>query len=161
MRHCLFFLLTLNIACKDKSDSCYPVDGIEQGTATLSLDGEALEYEATWLMAGSSLQLNLENGQSSMTIRLTQTDDGKTIEEIGETSAVFSIGNPENGTATLYPSASSASATISSEDPGLFTLDSFDENTLTGCFDFTAEAGDGTTYQVSTGLVHAAESELN
>lgn len=162
MRHFLVLLTALSIACKDKSDSCYPSDGIEEATATLSLDGESIEYEAAWLMAGSSLQLNLEGSDSSLTIRLGEADDGTTIEDLAEGFPyTFSIGNPTNGTATVYPPSSSSSATISSETPGSFTLDSFDESTLTGCFDFTAEAQDGTSYEISTGLINAAESDLN
>ena len=135
MRYFLLIGPLLSIACADKSDSCYPSEGLDEGKATLSLDGEALEYDATWLMAGSSLQLNLENGDSSMTIRLTQADDGTAIAGLGDTSSsVFSIGNPTNGTATFYPPSASSSATISAEEPGVFTLASFDEVSLTGCF---------------------------
>lgn len=161
MRNFILLFVSLSLACGDTSRTCYPSDGIEEGTASLSLDGVSLTYDATWLMTGSSLQLNLDHDGSALTIRLSQSADGSSIDALGESSAEFSLGNPENGTATFYPSDSASSATIAADNPGSFTLSSFDQNTLTGCFSFIAEAQDGTSYEISTGLVNATESELN
>lgn len=164
MRYVLLSIAIFSTACQDKSDTCFSDGDLDEGTATLSLDGDDYTYESTWMMTGSSLQLNLEDATSgsSMTIRLSQSDSGLGVDSLGEDFPyTFAIGAPANGTGTVYPPNASTSAAISGDNPGLFTLDSFDGSTVTGCFEFTAEAQDGTSYEISSGLVYASESELN
>ena len=164
MRYILLSTAIFSTACQDKSDTCFSDGDLDEGKATLSLDGDDYTYESTWMMTGSSLQLNLEDATSgsSMTIRLSQSDSGLGVDSLGEDFPyTFAIGVPANGTGTVYPPNASTSAAISADNPGLFTLDSFDGSTVTGCFEFTAEAQDGTSYEISSGLVYASESELN
>ena len=158
-----FFPLSLSLfACQSKSESCFPEDGIGSGLATAEIDGSELEFTASWLMAGSSLQLNLDGDDSMMTIRLSTSDDGITADSLdSETSYGFTLGDPNSGTATLYPPSESTSATVESSNTGSFTIESFDGQELKGCFSFTAVNTNGTEYDVLTGLVQATESELN
>ena len=153
-----FALIT---ACDSEKDAqvCDP-SAVNAGSATLDLDGEALEYNATWMMTGSSLQLNLEaaDSPSMLTLRLIQSDDGTSASELSDFPATFSLGDDQSASATLYPPDQSPSATTQSDDIGLFEMADWN-NSLTGCFSFTAVATDGTSYTVENGLINATERE--
>lgn len=157
----LFPLLTLTLfaACDDTAtlDTCDP-SGVDAGSATLDLDGEPLDFTATWMMTGSSLQLNLEapNSPAMLTLRLMQSDSGIAASDMNDFPATFSLGDAQAASGTLYPPDNSPAATTQSDDIGLFELVEWGDS-LTGCFSFSAEATDGTRYTVENGRIHATE----
>lgn len=151
--------LTLLTACEGSktAQSCDP-SPVGAGTATVELDGESLDFNATWMMTGSSLQLNLEapDSPAMLTLRLMQSDDSTSTADLAEFPAAFSLGDDQAASGTLYPPDGSPAATTQSDEIGLFELMNWDDS-LTGCFSFTAEATDGTRYTVENGLVNATE----
>ena len=162
MRKSLLSILTLTLltACdklKENQATCDP-SAVSAGIAILDLDGEALEYNATWMMTGSSLQLNLEaaDSPSMLTLRLIQADDGTSASELTDFPATFSLGDDQSASGTLYPPDQSPSATTQSDDIGLFEMTEWGDS-LTGCFSFTAEATDGSRYTIENGLINAIE----
>lgn len=161
-----FCVILVSIFCAPACDeeqipSCDPSD-VENGTATLNLDGEALKYDSTWIMTGSTLQLNLEGieNNSMITMRLNQSDDGTTVTDLSSFPASFSLGDDQSGSATVYPPSASSSATTQADDIGSFELTTWDD-TLMGCFAFTVLGQDGQILEVEGGLINAAESLLN
>ena len=154
-------LLTLTIltACEGSkaAQSCDP-SPVGAGTATVELEGESLDFNATWMMTGSSLQLNLEapDSPAMLTLRLMQADDGTSIADLAEYPASFSLGDAQAASGTLYPPDGSPAATTQSDEIGLFELMDWGDS-LTGCFSFSAEATDGTRHTVENGLINATE----
>ena len=104
----LLSLLTLTFltACEGSktAQSCDP-SPVGAGTATVELDGESLDFNATWMMTGSSLQLNLEapDSPAMLTLRLMQADDGTSAADLAEFPAAFSLGDDQAASGTLYP----------------------------------------------------------
>ena len=161
-----FNVLMVSVICvsaceKEQMESCNPSD-VPKGTATLNLDGETLNYDSTWIMTGSTLQLNLEgiDIDSMITIRLNQSDDGTAVADLSSFPASYSLGDAQSGSATVYPPSESTSATTQADDIGYFELTTWDD-TLMGCFAFTVLGQDGQLFEVDGGLINASESTLN
>lgn len=159
----LFFFSLFSTACQTSKNNCFLEENLTAGTATLTLDGTEMEYQSSWLMTGSNLQINLNsNGDNSMlTLRLLESADGVGIADMEAGSSYsFVIGDPSSATATLYPPDTNTSATASSDEIGELNISLFDGNQLQACFSFAAVDNDGQVYQVEQGLVYAMENML-
>ena len=132
------------------------------GQASVVIDGEGIEFESTWTLAGSTLQINLEDVEqgSMMMIRLLETDGGLQIDNIKKFPATFSLGDGQKGSATFYPSNSSSSATSQDDDVGHFEVEEYDSSHLVGNFSCSVEEQNGQTYNIGSGYVHASKMEL-
>ncbi len=157
--------LLLCFSCLSDKDNCYPSDGIDSGTAQIDYNGEMVNYNGTWLMTGSSLQISLDSvdDDTLVTIRLMASNDGVAIEDMApDTEYSLSIGNTDSATATFYPPGTSGiSSTVEEANQGSFVINSIDDQIITGCFSFTSVDQDGNNYTVSNGLLHATKNDLN
>ena len=158
------FLWTfLLFSCQTTQQICTDFTTIPSGSAVLTYSDQQQELEATWLQTGSSLQLNMVNPMadgSSLTLRLIASDEGIPVLELEDESYPhhFSLGLPEQGTASFYPQYSgSISATPQEETPGSLTLQSFNGVLLEACFSMTAIGSDGSTHHIHDGALKAAE----
>lgn len=160
----LFFLFFVCSACEQQSEPCYSEGDLEEGRATINYDDTKLNFNSSWMKTGSSIQLNLEGDdvESMITIRLIESTDGISMDALEDTYPyVFALGSTQSSSATFYPSFNEGnSATAQAENPGVFSLISFDEQTLTGCFSFTALDQEGNSYTLDGGLIHATKNTL-
>ena len=158
----LFLFALLFTGCEDKLDSCY--EEIEEGSATVRYDDVMVNYNSSWIKTGSTLQVNLEGSDvdGMVTIRLIESIDGVTLDSLNDgVPYVYELGNLQSATATFYPSSSDGnSSTAQAEDPGTFTIVSYDEQVLTACFSFTAVDQQGTSHNLLDGLIHAPKNNI-
>ena len=155
-----FFLFgATTLGCQSSTTECDP-SALQEEEAVLSIDAEEKDFTATWIQAGSSLQISLEspNDDSLLTIRLQRTDDGLTSDDLSpETSYSYQLGS-DGGSLTYYPPSSAESATTNAENLGLFTLQYFDGQRLAGCFEATVTNDQPSTVNISGTLNATAVS---
>jgi hypothetical protein len=156
------FYVVLLTACDEKNTLQCDPSPVPNGQARLQLDGEEENYETSWLMTGSSLQINLESQTTGamITIRLNQTDDGTPTDAITEYPASFALGDPEIGSATVYFADLTSSATTDTDTLGNFEITNWDQH-LSACFSFSVYDQEEIRYDVDSGLMNATESALN
>ena len=165
LKFVLFFIpLVFSSACQQDGALCYSDGEIEEGSATVNYDDVTLNFIGRWMRTGSTLQINLEGEDidSMLTIRLIETTDGISMDALGDTFPyAFALGETQSSSATFYPpSNEGSSATAQAENPGVFSLVSFDEQILTACFSFTAVDQQGNAYKLDGGLINATKNDL-
>ena len=144
-----------SLGCQSTTTECDP-SALQEEEAALSIDAAEEAFTATWMQAGSSLQISLESPSDDtlLTIRLQRTDDGLTSDDLSaETSYSYQLGS-DGGSLTYYPAGSAESATTNAENSGQFTLQYFDNQRLAGCFEATVTNDQPSTVDIS-GTVNA------
>ncbi|MEC7986961.1 MAG: hypothetical protein VX278_17460 [Myxococcota bacterium] len=157
-------LLFLSLyGCQTESAPCTDFTTLDSGTGLFTYNGQQQTLEATWLQTGSTLQVNMVNQSpdgSSLTLRLSASEEGVPILELPEDTYphYFSLGIPEQGTASFYPQyAGTISATPQEDSPGILTLESFNGVLLSACFSMTTLGSDGSSHTIENGVLKAAE----
>ena len=132
------------------------------GQATAEIDGKEIVFDSSWTLAGTTLQINLEDtDQTSMImIRLQQNEEGLQISEISDYPTTFSFGNTQNASATFYPPDSNLSANTQEDSEGLFELEKYEGTDLVGNFSCTVEDQEGLVYDIDSGYINASELEI-
>ena len=132
------------------------------GQAVAEIDGKEIVFDSSWNLAGSTLQINLEDiDQTSMImIRLQQSNDGLQISEISDFPSTFSFGNAQNASATFYPPDSNLSANTQEDSDGLFELEKYEGTDVVGNFSCSVEDQEGLVYKIDSGYINASELEL-
>ena len=142
---------------------CAPVCGkgdLEEGAIQAQIDGEDWQGAGTsWMWSGDGLHVNSTRTNGWMfTVRLMSSIQGHTIREAVDSGAlpleVRLDTDGLEGWMAAYPEE--GGSYISKNDVrGSVTISQLDDTQLVACFDFTAEAGDGTTMDVAAGSMLA------
>ena len=157
-------LWTLLFACtpdKEPEAACQPGD-LDASQALATLDGEAWEGGGTtWLMAGSSLQINTTRSSGwTLSLIAQHTADGTTLDEALAAGdfpiEVTLLTGEEGGWATMLPEEG-LSFTTKETAGGSLTLSEQDDVHLRGCFAFEV-AGDDGAFLVEEGTFDAVPS---
>ncbi len=137
------------------------VGTLDPGTIEATVDGEAWTGGATtWLLAGSSLQVNSESaGGWWLSAVAQETTAGAALGDAvsaGSWPADVDL-PPDGGTGgwvTFYPDSGDSYSTKQA-DGGSLTLAGEDGTDLLGCFSFTAANGAGDEVTVESGVFRA------
>ena len=152
----LFFLL----GCQGE---CPALDQLTSGQASFTLNAESFSGEASWMLTGSAMQVNITaTDGTNITLRLQNSDDSVAASDLidSDLPASFSLGVPEKATGTVYPDGGTGnSATTSEEQPGSLTVYEL-EPEVRACFSFQATDSDGTSHSIEQGGFTATELEL-
>ena len=133
------------------------------GQATAEIDGEDVSFDSSWTLAGSALQINLEDTEqtSMIVIRLQQSNDGLQISEISDFPTTFSFESTQNASVTFYPPDSNLSANTKEDSEGIFELEKYEGSDLVGNFSCTVVDQESQTYSINLGYINAAELEIS
>lgn len=136
---------------------------MEPGTLEATVDGESWEGgAATWLLAGSSLQINsvTAGGWWLSAVAQTTVDGAGVGDALAAGDLPADVDFPESGTggwATFYPDSGDSYSTKLAAG-GALTVAAQDGTDLLGCFAFVAANGAGDEVTVESGRFRAAES---
>lgn len=132
------------------------------GQAIAEINGEEITFDSSWTLAGTTLQINLEDtDQTSMImIRLQQNEEGLQISEISDFPTSFSFENTQNASVTFYPPDSNLSANTKEDSEGLFELEKYEDTDLVGNFSCTVEDQEGLIYNIDSGYINASKLDI-
>ena len=132
------------------------------GQATAEIDEAEVTFDSSWTLAGTTLQINLEDtAQTSMImIRLQENAEGLQISEISDFPASFSFENTQSASVTFYPPNSNLSANTKEDSEGFFELEKYEGIDLVGNFSCTVEDQEGKVYKIDSGYINASELEI-
>lgn len=159
---CLAPLLLL-VACDGSGQTASSCEAtVDSGAIEATVDGEDWEGGAvTWLLAGSSLQINsASTGGWWLSAVAQETTTGGTLGDVlaaGDWPAVVDL-PPEGGTggwAIFYPESGDSFSTKQSTGGTLTIAAAADGTDLLGCFAFTAADGGGDEVTVEAGQLRA------
>lgn len=143
--------------------ACGPVcgaDGLETGGIQATIDGEDWQGAGTsWMWSGDGLHINSTRTDGWMfTARLMSTVNGKTIREAAESGSMpleVSLDSAGlEGWMALYPEEGGSFIT-KNDQGGTVLISELDDSVVVACFDFMAEAGNGTTMEITSGSMLA------
>ncbi len=158
MRGSLLFVLGAGMPL-----ACGPVCGandLESGGIQAQIDGEEWEGGGTsWMWSGDGLHINSTRTNGWMfTARLMTTVDGKSVREAAEAGSLpmeISLDTAGlEGWMAAYPEEGGSFIT-KNDQGGSVLISELDDSVVAACFDFTAEAGDGTNMEVTSGTMLA------
>ena len=132
------------------------------GQATAEIDGREIVFDSSWTLAGTTLQINLEDtDQTSMImIRLQQNEEGLQISEISDYPTTFSFGNTQNASVTFYPPDSNLSANTQEDSEGIFELEKYEGTDLVGNFSCSVQDQEDQIYHIHSGYINASELDF-
>jgi len=133
--------LALLFACADPPGSAPPTC-VPDGTGA-TVDGVPWSTTATWMVAGSSVQVNLAPADGwRMTAVLQRTADGTAAAEVALPASFDLSGEDAGGWVLVYPDEGDS---YTSQDGVAGTLELVDlDGERGGCFAFEAVGADGT-----------------
>ena len=145
-------MLLLLLACSgpSKVDPC-PMKPEIEGQIKATIDGEVWAAITQWNAAGSGIQLTSTSlGGYRLTLVAQVDDEERTAEEsLDALPATFSLGG-SGGSAAVTPDQGESSST-SNHGSGSLSITSQSEDTLQGCFSFTAGTSSGAEVVVEDG----------
>jgi hypothetical protein len=150
--------LLLWLAACGSGDPCGT--DLSSGTGEATIDGAVVSLSGvTWLLAGSSLQINTEPaGGYNLSIVAQTTTSGLALDEaLDQLPAEVSLTSDGGGWALVYPESGDAYSTDAAAG-GTLSLTAREGDDLLGCLSFEAQAADGTVG--IDGALRAAPSTL-
>ena len=152
----LFFLL----GCQGE---CPALEQLTSAQASFTLNSEPFTGEASWMLTGTAMQVNITaTDGTSITLRLQNSDESIAAADLidSDLPASFSLGIPEKATGTVYPDGGTGnSATTSEDQPGSLTVYTL-EPEVRACFSFQATDNDGTAHSINQGGFTATQLDL-
>ncbi len=128
----------------------------DAGSATVD-DVEWVSESGQWITSGNKIQVVLnQTGPWGMTMVAITTDDGRSVTEaLDEEEVPFRVSFADEGNyGSVREDIGNGANIYATNEPGGkgdMTVDFFDGETLTACFDFTAVTSAGVMIEVSSG----------